>query len=45
MQFGNAQAIIRAGEPMELQIRKDFLPAIAPNSPLSGRAMGVLQMA
>jgi hypothetical protein len=26
-------------------VGKDFLPAIAPNSPLSGRAMGVLQIA
>ena len=26
-------------------VGKDFLPAIAPKSPLSGRAMGVFQMA
>ena len=26
-------------------VGKDFLPAIAPKSPLSGRAMGVLQIA
>jgi len=45
MRFGNAQAIIRCGEPVQLQIRKDFLPAIAPTRPLSGRAMGVLQIA
>jgi hypothetical protein len=28
--FGSAQAIIRGGEPMQLQLWKDFLPAIAP---------------
>jgi hypothetical protein len=28
--FGSAQAIICGGEPMQLQLWKDFLPAIAP---------------
>jgi len=46
------EATLRCGEPMQLRradatsiVGKDFLPAIAPNSPLSGRAMGVLQIA
>src|SRR5882724_2786683 len=46
------EATLRCGEPMQLRrahatsiVGKDFLPAIAPKSPLSGRASGVLQMA
>jgi hypothetical protein len=41
----NAQAIIRGGVPVQLQFRKGFLPAIAPDRPLLGRVIGVLQMA
>jgi len=39
------EAIPRRGEPVQLQfVGKDFLPAIAPKSPLLGRATGVLQL-
>jgi hypothetical protein len=44
--FGNAQAIIRRARAGATSVvGKDFLPAIAPKRPLSGRAMGVLQIA
>jgi hypothetical protein len=44
--FGNAQTIIRRARAGATSIvGEDLLPAIAPNSPLLGRAMGVLQMA
>jgi len=39
--FGNAQAIVRCGEPVQIQ---GFSPAIAPNSPLLRRAAGVYQI-
>jgi hypothetical protein len=35
--FGNAQAIVRHGEPVQIQ---GFSPVIAPNSPLLRRAGG-----
>src|ERR1700716_1125677 len=44
--FGNARAIIRRARAGATSIvGKDFLPAIAPKSPLLGGAMGVLQIA
>ena len=39
------EAIIRRSEPLQLQLWVRILPAIAPKRPLSGRAMGVLQIA
>ncbi len=33
------------GEPVNFNCRKDFCPAIAPKRPLSGSAMGSLQIA
>ena len=41
--FGNAQAIIRCGEPVQLQpVQLQLWVRIAPKSPLLGRAIGVL---
>jgi len=39
------EAIVRRSEPLQLQLWVRILPAIAPKRPLSGRAMGVLQIA
>ncbi len=39
------EAIVRRSEPLQLQLWVRISPAIAPKRPLSGRAMGVLQIA
>jgi hypothetical protein len=41
--FGNAQAIIRCGEPVQLQLSKGVLHVIAPEGLSLARAMGVAQ--